>query len=248
MRRGRFAVFVKLAIGLLILGPPALATETRGPLVADAGDNAAPDPSRVAPTVVRLSVATADLKSDRPRAPDRLGVFVAPLDAGWADLLGLPPGAGVVALAFDADSPAGRAGLRIGDVVRSLGGRPIATRGDFNRALAALEGEESAAIEALRPSGGSLDVAALLREAAAKGSPQAALALGYQDFAANNSDKAMSWFRKAADQGFALGQYLVGFGYFSGRGATQDFFEAMEWYRKAADQGDAFAEGDIGTL
>jgi uncharacterized caspase-like protein len=53
-----------------------------------------------------------------------------------------------------------------------------------------------------------------------------------QDYA-----EALKWYRKAADQGYADGQYALGFMYENGRGVTQDYAEALKWYRKAADQG-----------
>jgi TPR repeat protein len=53
--------------------------------------------------------------------------------------------------------------------------------------------------------------------------------------------KAMEWYRKAADQGLADGQYNVGVLYENGWGVTKDIDQAKVWYQKAADQGDGFA-------
>lgn len=48
--------------------------------------------------------------------------------------------------------------------------------------------------------------------------------------------QAFVWFRKAADQGNALGEYQVGQSYEAGRGVKKNEPEAVVWYRKAAEQ------------
>ena len=40
---------------------------------------------------------------------------------------------------------------------------------------------------------------------------------------------AVSWFRRAAEQGYALGQAALGFMYSRGRGVVQDDAEAVRW-------------------
>jgi TPR repeat protein len=64
-----------------------------------------------------------------------------------------------------------------------------------------------------------------------------------QDYAA-----AMSWYRKAADQGNAPAQFNLGFMYFNGLGVPQDDAAAASWYRKAADQGDTAAQFSLGVM
>jgi TPR repeat protein len=49
--------------------------------------------------------------------------------------------------------------------------------------------------------------------------------------------EAVKWFRKAAEQGNATGQYNLGIMYENGYGVTKDYSEAVKWYRKAAEQG-----------
>jgi hypothetical protein len=48
--------------------------------------------------------------------------------------------------------------------------------------------------------------------------------------------------RKAAEQGLAYSQYVLGGIYYNGDGVPQDYAEAAKWYRKAAKQGDASAQ------
>ena len=60
--------------------------------------------------------------------------------------------------------------------------------------------------------------------------------------------EAMKWYRKAADQGNALGEANLGALYYRGEGVRQDYAEAATWYRKAADQGNAQGEAGLGSL
>ena len=53
-----------------------------------------------------------------------------------------------------------------------------------------------------------------------------------------DDEKAEAWFRKAAEQGNAVGQCRLGNCYLSGIGVEEDAAQAVEWYRKAAVQGD----------
>jgi TPR repeat protein/predicted aspartyl protease len=59
---------------------------------------------------------------------------------------------------------------------------------------------------------------------------------------------AVSWFRMAADRGYALAQKNLGFMYRNGLGVSQDYSVAVGWYRKAADQGHVEAQYDLGNM
>ena len=61
-------------------------------------------------------------------------------------------------------------------------------------------------------------------------------------------EKAVEWYRKAADQGLAAAQYDLGYMYYSGHGVEQSNETAVEWYRKAADQGLAAAQNNLGYM
>jgi TPR repeat protein len=50
-------------------------------------------------------------------------------------------------------------------------------------------------------------------------------------------EKAMEWYRKAADSGFAEAQHNVGMLYENGWGVAKDIDQARIWYQRAADQG-----------
>jgi len=55
-------------------------------------------------------------------------------------------------------------------------------------------------------------------------------------------------YRKAADQGDAVGQNNLGYLYEHGKGVPQDYAQAAIWYRKAAEQGYATAQDNLGDL
>ena len=65
---------------------------------------------------------------------------------------------------------------------------------------------------------------------------------------AQDDKQAVAWTRKAAEQGDALAQRLLGVMYEDGKGVAQDYKQAAAWYRKAAEQGDAKAQGRLGTM
>ena len=58
--------------------------------------------------------------------------------------------------------------------------------------------------------------------------------------------EAVTWFQKAAQQGYAEAQHYLGYCLFSGTGVEKDETEAVKWFRKAADQGYAEAQYDLG--
>jgi formylglycine-generating enzyme required for sulfatase activity/uncharacterized protein YecT (DUF1311 family) len=63
-----------------------------------------------------------------------------------------------------------------------------------------------------------------------------------QDYA-----KAADLFKKAADQGYADAQDLLGLMYDNGLGVPQNHATAAEWYKKAAEQGNADAQFHLGN-
>lgn len=60
-----------------------------------------------------------------------LGIEIADLTAEIAPNFGLPPGAGVAVTRVVPDSPADAAGLQVGDVLTSFGGRPVASTSEL---------------------------------------------------------------------------------------------------------------------
>ena len=65
---------------------------------------------------------------------------------------------------------------------------------------------------------------------------------------AEDDEEAAKWYRKAADQRFAVAQSNLGVMYAIGRGVAKDDAEAVKWYRKAADQGYYLAQCNLGVM
>ena len=61
-------------------------------------------------------------------------------------------------------------------------------------------------------------------------------------------NSAWRWFRRAADQNYAIAQAEVGDVYSEGRGVSEDFEEAIQWYRKAGEQNLPGAQMSLGNM
>ena len=61
-----------------------------------------------------------------------------------------------------------------------------------------------------------------------------------------NVPEALKWFRKAAEQGDAKVQFLLGAIYLNGDGVPEDSTEAAKWFLEAAKQGNVLAQTLLG--
>ncbi len=59
--------------------------------------------------------------------------------------------------------------------------------------------------------------------------------------------EGVKWYRKAAEQGAAIGQVSLGLCYVSGKGVDRDYSQACGWFRKAAEQGDPDGQFRLGV-
>jgi TPR repeat protein len=94
-------------------------------------------------------------------------------------------------------------------------------------------------------------VASLETEATSgKADAQTTLAAMYAngDGVAADPDKAVEWYRRAADQGDATAQNNLALFYEAGESVPRDMAEAARWYRKAAEQGAAIAQYNLAVL
>lgn len=92
-----------------------------------------------------------------------------------------------------------------------------------------------------------------LTEKAEAGDVQAQLSLGISYLSrrggiAQDFPQGVNWVRKAAEQGNADAQELLGILYADGLGVSQDYQQAANWYQKAAEQGNAGAQEFLGML
>lgn len=58
--------------------------------------------------------------------------------------------------------------------------------------------------------------------------------------------QAMLWYRKSADQGYAIAEFRLGILYANGLGVPRDESQAVSWYQKAAEHGNVDAQELIG--
>lgn len=61
-----------------------------------------------------------------------------------------------------------------------------------------------------------------------------------------DKEMAVSWYKRAANQGYAEAECTLGDCYFYGDGVPQDFKKAVIWYEKAANQGHVQAAHALG--
>jgi serine protease Do len=101
-------------------------------------------PVELAHRVQEQIVATG--KVDHPR----LGVVVQEVNQALADSFGLPRPAGALVAKVEPGSPADKAGLRAGDVIRSVNQQPVVTSGDLPAQIALLKSGESVLLKVWR--------------------------------------------------------------------------------------------------
>ncbi len=66
--------------------------------------------------------------------------------------------------------------------------------------------------------------------------------------ASKDYEKAMQWFRKAAEQDHVTAQFFLGSMSDKGKGTPRNYAQAVCWYRKAAEQGDVAAQHHLGLM
>jgi len=69
----------------------------------------------------------------------RIGVGIQSVSRDIADSLGLPKAEGAVVGQVEADSPAAKAGIQIGDVILKIDGRPVDGSADLSRSIRAIK-------------------------------------------------------------------------------------------------------------
>ena len=73
-------------------------------------------------------------------------------------------------------------------------------------------------------------------------------ALGKHYYDNQNYDKAIDYYKEAAEQGNAKAQNSLGLMYYYGVGVEKNYTEGVKWFRKAAEQGDAYAQYNLGDM
>ena len=61
-------------------------------------------------------------------------------------------------------------------------------------------------------------------------------------------DKAVKWYRRAAEQGLVMAQHHLGVLFETGEGVGKNHARAIEWYLRAAEQGYGPAQSNLASL
>ncbi len=92
----------------------------------------------------------------------------------------------------------------------------------------------------------------ILRPLAKNGDSEAQKMLGimydYGHGVKADSEKALVWYLRSAEQGHPAVQYQVGAKYFRGEGVRQDYKEAAKWWEMAANGGQVDAQFNLGLM
>lgn len=73
------------------------------------------------------------------------------------------------------------------------------------------------------------------------------LATGWELTGESDAVKVTEWYRKAAEQGNADGQYFLAWRYKDGKGVRKDLKQAFHWFMLAAEQGHFQAQNEVGV-
>jgi TPR repeat protein/uncharacterized caspase-like protein len=193
------------------------------------------------------------------------GLHYSLVTGDLAGRLRLEPGTGLRVVGVVPDSPAERAGVRVGDVLLRVNGQPLrAVLGELTGHIGALEPGTGVTVDLLRDGQAqqlrvvleapppAAETAIRVRKAADRGEAwaQRELARLYANGNGVSYDEAeaVKWYRKAAEGDDLEAIFQVGYALERGRGVARDDAEAATWYRRAADRGHNSARNNLGVL
>jgi TPR repeat protein len=191
----------------------------------------------------------------------RLGVYLWPLHQATASGVTLPlrsqPQLGYVLPGGCGD----RLGLKRGDVLVRINGRPVATVPEATAAYKDVPLGSNIEIVVHRagkeltvrgpyatPFGDKEEIRRVREDAVRDAAAQGYLAWcsGVGRGTPRNPQEAVEWYRKAAEQGLGVAQFELALRYDNGHGVTKDESEAVRWFRQAASQGFPGAQYQLG--
>lgn len=150
-RGGRIDRYLRLDLSLYLGSSGAAFADANG-LILGLATNAL---SRVAP--IAIPASTIDRVMDEllrkghiSRSYLGVGLQPVPLPEALQKKLGLSRAGGTIVLSVEADGPAGRAGILIGDVVVEIGGKPVVDTDDVQAALEPVSPGKNVSVRLIR--------------------------------------------------------------------------------------------------
>jgi TPR repeat protein len=173
-----------------------------------------------------------------------IGISLAPDSGKLAQSLNAKVPYGALVEGVDPGLPADKAGIKRGDLILRLDGKPVDGSNDLSRMI--IDAVPGQSLEMMLLRGGQkiqLPIAITGRRREAElGNAAAMGAVGDLYFfgvvgVVKDYGEAMRWYRKAADLGNVRAMVRLGTVYTNGKVVPADYAEAMRWYRKAAELG-----------
>ena len=194
------------------------------------------EPAQPLGRLVTLPVKLGSLPNDAQKG--WLGVSMEPLELPLALSLGLRNAEGVLVLNAMAGSPAAQSGIRLGDIVVGLNGRPVANMNEFLPRLSSMAPGSNANLEVWRVGNDSGDFLQALRRLADAGNAHMMYRLGRMYAAGlgvtRDDAEAARWYRKGADAGNLNAKAALAAALLEGRGVAIDKQEGLRLLRAAA--------------
>lgn len=181
-----------------------------------------------------------------------LGVRTAAIDNDLAEGLGLGSARGAL-VTEAASKAASAAGLRVGDIIETLNGRPTGDPDALLKEERSFNPDQQVTVEVRRTGAGASDLKRLLVDRAHAGNVGASASLGRLlslglVLGPKSYGEAATYYLKAAEAGH-LGS-MTRYALFAkdGIGLAKDEALAATWFRKAADGGQDAAMTNLGSL
>jgi TPR repeat protein len=200
--------------------------------------------------LLKLPVKVGSLPSDSTKG--WLGTRLDPIETPLATQLGVEGGNGALVLDTVAGGPANQSGLRFGDIVVALNGRPVLGASDLFRRVSSVVPGGNATLDVWRFGADEAEFLQALRRLGHGGNAPAMALLGKLyatgSGVVRDDTEAMEWYRKGAAAGHLAAMTAVGSMVLEGRGASRDPQEGINWLRAAADKNHAEAQYRLGRV
>jgi TPR repeat protein len=210
-----------------------------------------PPPTQPSPPQGRLVKLTVRV-GVQPRVPEKgwQGLQMDALELPLALSLGLPNANGVLVLEAVASGSAAQAGIRFGDIIVGLNGRPVTHVGELRQLLAAMAPGTDVEVELWRTADG--DFLQTLRRLGEGGNAHVMFRLGRLYASgmgvARDDAEAVRWYRMGASAGNLNAATALAMALIEGRGTNRDEAEGLRLLRAAAEQDEHEALHRLGVI